>query len=184
MKRGAKKVHIPRTRKIMLGKSWGRKMERREHGHLLSKHVAAIMRWVGNLRIVDRRITRNDQSWINQRSSSQQVRELGFKQHLVSPRDGRERVQKRMKAHSRWTEIKRNTTEKEKEISDPFSLLLSLFFLILSIDFALSKPQAALQRSSHHIIRCNRVNIVTYLLPRGICFRFICCSIVILNHSY
>lgn len=117
-------------------------MERREHGHLVSEHVAAITRWVGNLRIVDRRITRNDQSRINQRPSSRQVRESGFERHLASPQDG-DRVQRTM-ATSGWrrngeeqrgrgeNKIKRERRrEGELSRSSPSSN-----------DFTLSKPQA------------------------------------------
>lgn len=57
--------------------------DKKKETPLVLEYVAAITRWIGNLQIVDRRITRKDQSRINQWLSSRQVRESGLERHLV-----------------------------------------------------------------------------------------------------
>lgn len=113
-------------------------IERKEHDHLVSERIAAITRWIGNLQIVDRLHNSNEQSRINQRSSSRQVRESGFERHLAALQN-KDRVQEATAAADwRTEELRKKRREREarrvknEELSCSFSFRVVMISLYLN----------------------------------------------------
>lgn len=103
-------------------------IERKEHDHLVSARIAAITRWIGNLQIVDRLHNSNEQSRINQRSSSRQVRESGFERHLAALQN-KDRVQEATAAADwRAEELRKKRREREARKSEKWRTVVFFLF--------------------------------------------------------